>query len=272
MFPIILQLPQWNLTIRSYETMIVVAAIVVHWLAPRLDMRLEGIPPSTTRRVLLLLTVATFVGGRLHYVINQWTLYAQNPMAAFRLQPGHFHAGGAVAGMALAAPVIFRHYAIHPGRFADALTPSIAIGMGIARVGCFLGGCCFGTVCHLPWCVSFPHGGGIYQHHASLGLLSAPEALRSLPVHPLQLYFVAADFLIAAVALWMHPRRQYGGQVALVALALFGASTAGLEFLREVYFPRDYWGSLPYLVWPALGIFGLAAALLVLTGSRRRVA
>jgi phosphatidylglycerol:prolipoprotein diacylglycerol transferase len=34
--------------------------------------------------------------------------------------------------------------------------PSLALGLFLTRIACFLNGCCFGTVCTLPWGVIFP--------------------------------------------------------------------------------------------------------------------
>ena len=139
------------------------------------------------------------------------------------------------------------------GRFADGFAPTVGIGIAIARLGCFLHGCCFGTLCSWPWCLTFPRDTYIYQYHTDLGLLP-PGAERTLPIHPLQLYFAAAGLMITAVALWLHPRKRYDGEVALVGLVLFSTSTALLEFLRADAQPRLYWGALPQLTWIALGM------------------
>lgn len=45
------------------------------------------------------------------------------------------------------------------------LLPSLAISHGIGRIGCFLAGCCYGTICELPWKI-FLHGG--YRHPVQL--------------------------------------------------------------------------------------------------------
>jgi prolipoprotein diacylglyceryltransferase len=109
--------------------------------------------------------------------------------------------------------------------------------------------------------VSFPRDTYIYQYHIDLGVLP-PDAERTLPIHPLQLYFVGAGLLITLVALWLHPRKRYDGEVALVALVLFSTSTAALEFLRADAQPRVYWGLLPQLTWMALAMSTVSIAVL----------
>jgi phosphatidylglycerol:prolipoprotein diacylglycerol transferase len=73
-------------------------------------------------------------------------------------------------------------------RLCDAFAYSLPAGVVLLRVGCFLGGCCWGTVCDDgPFGVTFPKDSPAYLQQRSAGLL-APPAERSLPVHPVQLY------------------------------------------------------------------------------------
>jgi phosphatidylglycerol:prolipoprotein diacylglycerol transferase len=221
---------------------------------------------------MLLLGVAAFAGARLHFVLNNMADFADRPLTALRVWSGGLHAGGGIVLLALACPVVLRAFGMPLGRFADGFVPTVGIGIAIARVGCFLHGCCFGTICSWPWCVSFPHDTYIYQYHIDLGVLP-PGAERTLPIHPLQLYFVGAGLLITAAALWLHPRKRYDGEVALVALVLFSASTAALEFLRADCQPRVTWGPLPQLTWVAFAMTAAAlAALTIAERAHRRAA
>jgi prolipoprotein diacylglyceryltransferase len=86
-----------------------------------------------------------------------------------------------------------------------------------------------------------------------------------LPVHPLQLYFAAVGLLLIVGALWLRPRRAYPGQVALLALVVFSASTVVLERFRETYGASPRWGAWTQLEWTALvltavSVVGLGAA------------
>jgi len=55
------------------------------------------------------------------------------------------------------------------GRVGDAFAVSIAIGIAVGRVGCFLEGCCRGTPTDLPWAVDGRHPAQLYE---SLGALT----------------------------------------------------------------------------------------------------
>lgn len=266
MHPILLEVPSLGITIASYNALMLLAAVVWFWLAPRWVVALEGLDGGRVRRAMLPLGLAFFVGARLHFVLNQWKDFADHPLAALSFWSGGLHAPGGIALLALAGPLVLRRQGLPVGRFADGFAPAVGITIALARLGCFLEGCCFGTPCAWPWCLSFPRGSYIYQFHTGLGLLP-PGAAHTLPIHPLQLYFAGAGLLLTLVALWLRPRKRYDGEVALVGLVLYSASAALLEFLRADYQPRVYWGSLPQLTWVAFVM--TAASLAALAGGER---
>jgi len=253
MYPTLVRLPALGLAVQSYHVLIVLAAIVCFVIGPRWAHRLEGIDPRRTRRALAIMAVFTFAGGRLHFVINQWMLFAPHPIDAFKVWSGGLHAAGAIIGLGVATVGVSRFARLPLGKLGDGLAPTIGIGIAIARIGCFLQGCCFGVTCSWRWCISFPRDSYVYEYHRSLGLLP-PAATAAAPIHPLQLYFSAAGLAVTAVALWTHRHKRYEGQVALMSLLVFSLSAAALEFLRADYYPRAYWGPLPQLEWTALAL------------------
>src|SRR4029077_4242869 len=55
----------------------------------------------------------------------------------------------------------------------DVIAPSLALGIAIGRVCCFLNGCCYGDLCDdLPWGVSFPRYSPPWLDQAAVGLIS----------------------------------------------------------------------------------------------------
>ena len=253
MHPVLIDIPSLGITILSYRVCLLLAVLVCWVVGPRWVAALEGLEPWRVFRAMVWLGLAAFAGARLHFVVSHWSDFADRPLAALQFWSGGLHAGGGIVLLAVAAPFVLGWLRLPLGRFADGFAPTVGIGIAIARLGCFLHGCCFGTLCSWPWCLTFPRDTYIYQYHTDLGLLP-PGAERTLPIHPLQLYFAAAGLMITAVALWLHPRKRYDGEVALVGLVLFSTSTALLEFLRADAQPRLYWGALPQLTWIALGM------------------
>jgi len=150
----------------------------------------------------LACTFAALLGARIWYRL-------------FRGGPVDFWSGGlastggiiAVAGAIFLAARLARH---PPLALFDALAPPGILALGIGRVGCFLGGCCYGRPTTLPWGVIFPDLG--------------PPAR-----HPLQLYSAVADVTLAAFL----PAAGPTGTTTRAAALGLGLVRAGLETLRD---------------------------------------
>jgi phosphatidylglycerol:prolipoprotein diacylglycerol transferase len=116
---------------------------------------------------------------------------------------------------------------------ADAAAIVIPIGLFFGRLGCFFGGCCFGTTSDHPFALSFPPYSAASEKQFRDGVLES-KALASLPVHPAQLYEAIGCLAIAAVlGLWLHPRKRFDGQVLLAFLGLYALLRFALEYLRD---------------------------------------
>ena len=95
----------------------------------------------------------------------------------------------------------------------NALLPSLALGQAIGRIGCFLGGCCYGVPC--VWGVVYPKG-------------SIPYSVYGVePLFPVQLVEASALFLLFAVCLTVPFRRRWW-----VCLGGVSAIRLGLDFFR----------------------------------------
>ena len=137
----------------------------------------------------------------------------------FRVQhggPGGLWSGGlasmgGVGALALVIAVAARGSGRRLADLADAVAPAGILALGIGRLGCFLGGCCYGRPTELPWAVIFPEVG--------------PPAR-----HPLQLYSAGLDFLLATALL-----RNGGPPGAIAARACLGLGVVRflLELLRD---------------------------------------
>ncbi|MFI5306267.1 MAG: prolipoprotein diacylglyceryl transferase [Polyangiales bacterium] len=115
----------------------------------------------------------------------------------------------------------------------DAVATVMPVGLFFGRLGCFFGGCCFGSVTERRLAVSFPAFSAASEKQFRDGLLT-DKALASLPVHPTQLYEAAGCLAIAAfLTLHAQPRKRFDGQVMLWFLALYAVLRFGLEYLRD---------------------------------------
>lgn len=254
---------------RTGHVLLLLAVVVCGWHGAR---RLRALDPHGWRRArygMLLVAISPWIGGHLHFVVNNWAWVTLNP--SFLLTPWlGFHAGGAIICLSSCAVLVMHRYRLPRGRMADALVPTVAIGIVLGRLACFAEGCCFGRVCQWPWCVAFPPGSHPYEWHLAQGVIGA-TATRSAPVHALQLYFGAVGVVLLGLWRSLHPRRRYDGQVALIALLVFSAAAAVLEPLRAGDDARVYWGPLPQLLWTALGMCVISGAALVAAERRQAV-
>jgi phosphatidylglycerol:prolipoprotein diacylglycerol transferase len=250
--PVLLDVPQLGIAVHSRGLMIVLAVLFCHTIGTRWMESLEGIDRRTSSRVLIWLLPAAFVGARLHYVLSHWETYADRPFTTLVLWGSGMHAGGAILLVVVALPFLLRRSAIPVGKFADAFVPALGVSIALARIGCFLRGCCAGVAGDWPWCLRFPA-----DSRVAIGLSA------TLPLHPVQLYFAAAALFIAGGALWSRRHKAYDGQVGLAALLFYSASAAVIELFRADHAGRIYWGQLPQLEWVALGMMASAAAALV---------
>lgn len=257
MFPVLIEFPQLGLAIHSRGLMIVSAALFCHLVGPRWIEALEGIDRRKVSRVLLWLLPVAFLGARMHYVLSHWATYSDRPLATLIPWGRGMHAGGAILFLAIALPLLSYRLGIRLGKFADGFIPALGVSIALARLGCFLRGCCAGTSCGWPWCLRFPAGSLAYQNDTGV--------VPGTPLHPVQLYFAAAALIMGAGALWLRRHKAYDGQVALLALLFYSASAAVIEPFRADHIGRVYWGRVPQLEWIAFGM--MAAAILALAGA-----
>jgi len=103
----------------------------------------------------------------------------------------------------------------------DVMAPSVALGAGITRIGCFLNGCCHGRTCDWPWAVEYPAD--------SLSALVLPAA----SIHPTQLYQAIAGFVLFGLLVAYARRSPSSGRV-LAGLCLgMGLQRFVVEFVRH---------------------------------------
>ena len=224
--------------ITSYGLFLLVACLACWWLARRAARR-AGLDQTH----MDLLVPAAIAAGLLAVVL----------LTESRVRVCPLIAGGT------AAVFVYSRVTGHSfGRLLDVLAIPTLAALLVQRFGCLLAGCCWGDVAihddwlaviantslgaqlqTLPWAagdwvvtaVTFPAGSFAYEQHLAAALITRGE-LRSLPVHPAQLYEAA----LLLPAIWLLGRVRRGqhaaGTVALCGFAAYGLIRFGVEFLR----------------------------------------
>jgi len=93
------------------------------------------------------------VGGRVAYVLANWSAFQEEPIRAIRLWEGglSFH-GGVLGGLLiLLLFALFRDRGLSSKkdsfwRLADVLTPGLAVGIAFGWAACLMGGCAYGAL------------------------------------------------------------------------------------------------------------------------------
>ncbi len=114
-------------------------------------------------------------------------------------------------------------------RFLDVVSPSLALGIFFARIGCFLAGCDYGTPTRSVFGATFPPMSHAFRDHVARGFIDA-NAASSLPVHPTELYEAAAGLaLFFAVRAMRSPRR---GARFVTLVVGYGLARSMIELVR----------------------------------------
>jgi phosphatidylglycerol:prolipoprotein diacylglycerol transferase len=138
-------------------------------------------------------------------------------------------AGMVILGGVITAVIVTALYAqqkrISIPKLVDTVSPSLALGIAIGRLGCFFNGCCFGKTCHLPWAMSFPSGS------------IAHYVVGNLPVHPTQLYESIYCLIIFITLLLSERKNRFYGFNGALFLTMYSI----FRFFNEMF--RFYEGS-----------------------------
>jgi phosphatidylglycerol:prolipoprotein diacylglycerol transferase len=164
--------------------------------------------------------IAGFVGGKLFYYLEQPLYYINNPKLLLNNFSGGFVCYGSVLFIIGYAIFYSRKNKINTYGFLDVLAIACSIPIGLGRIGCFFGGCCYGKPTHHFLGVIFP--------------ATTPAA-----VHPTQLYEASMMLVIIACSLSMKKYKTKAGQVFFLNISLYAIGRFFLEFLRG-----DFRGSL----------------------------
>ena len=207
-----------QLVVRAYATCLAAAVLAVLLLGGLAAVR-RGLPVRAVVTVLGLTAVAGLLGARLFHAVLHADVYRQSPERLIAPQPHSFAFDGGLIVAIAAGWLSCRLLRISPWRLADALTPALALGMAVMRLGCFLQGCCFGRETSLPWGVVFRWSSLPHLHqmtHRFDAILGGPSA-----VHPTQLYEMAAALSVAVLAVWLPRLRAPEGMVILPCALAF---------------------------------------------------
>ncbi|MCX5710759.1 MAG: prolipoprotein diacylglyceryl transferase [Candidatus Omnitrophica bacterium] len=143
MFPEICKIGPF--TIYSYGLMLVAAFSVGTFFAAR-EAKRQGISPELIFNLTFIVFISGIIGSRLFFVVENLDTYIKKPLEIIMLQHGGLSwFGGLILG-STSGIVYLRIKKAPVLKTLDILAPYIALAQAVGRVGCFLNGCCGGTI------------------------------------------------------------------------------------------------------------------------------
>lgn len=215
MYPVLFEIGA--LQVRSYGVMILIGFVLAVWWSMRVAPR-YGIDSENILDMVLGTALSGIVMARLVFVLLDWKSFASQPLHVFYLWEGGLSFHGAAIGGGLAIAWMARRRGIPFLRVADVIAPGVALAYAIGRVGCFLGGCCYGVPTDLPWACSFQDP---FHPH-----------IHTPPSHPTQIYASLANLLIFTLLARMQKPPHALGKVFWAYFVLYGIYRFIVEFWR----------------------------------------
>lgn len=227
---------QSGIPVFGYGFMMFIGFSTATWLASRRVLKI-GQPPEVIWDMMMWALIPGLIGARVYYLIRHGSPMMarsqgmQKLIASVALWDGGIVFYGGVIGGIIGVTIFCLRRKISPLAMFDVLAPSLLVGEGFGRIGCFLYGCCYGKACEKPWAVRFPPDSLTFEKLLEDGIIG-PEATETISLHPTQLYSSLAAFVFAGILAWFFRRRPFDGAVMCLTSILYPISRYVLETLR----------------------------------------
>ncbi len=160
--------------------------------------------------------------------------YQKDCFAALQFWRGGLVYYGGFIGALIASFFFLRRRNVKIFKMADLVSPALALGLSIGRVGCYLAGCCFGKHTNSFLGIVFPHNSPAHKKHLELYPDIMDHRYHALPVFPTQLFEAIAVMLIFFYLLfYLRKRVKYTGQMFIQFMVLYSIVRFIIEFFRD---------------------------------------
>jgi phosphatidylglycerol:prolipoprotein diacylglycerol transferase len=221
------------LHLRFYGLALTVSFLIGTHLAIKRARR-SNVPEDFVVWLALVILLLAVVGSRALYVVTHWAEFGDGFSNVFMLWEGGLTMYGGVVAAVVGGIAFIRSRGFPVWEVTDILTPSLALGEAITRIGCFMNGCCFGIPTRLPWGVVFPEDS------------FAAAVFGMAAIHPSQLYSAGLALLVLGFVLWLDRRRRFEGQLFWSYILTSAIARFFIDFTRY-YGDGDRVGELGFL-------------------------
>jgi phosphatidylglycerol---prolipoprotein diacylglyceryl transferase len=251
MYPVLLQLG--NFELRSYGVIVALSFAIALWMSSK-EAERKGIDPKLIQDFAVYALFGGIVGARIYFVLfSEPAYFLQHPLEILAIWHGGIGVIGALLGGAVVALWYCRKKEISFLKLGDTLAPGMALGQTVGQFACLFNGDSYGRPTDLPWAIT-------YTDPRSLAPLN-------VPLHPIEIYEMAAYFLVFLVVWKMRKKYEADGFSFFTYLAGYGVARFLLDFFR---------GDPAVFAWriPAAQVFGAAvvlASLIALLSLRNKI-
>ncbi|PIN85970.1 hypothetical protein COV19_07170 [Candidatus Woesearchaeota archaeon CG10_big_fil_rev_8_21_14_0_10_44_13] len=212
----------------------------------------KGLDLNRMLQMFLLAFVGSFVGSRIFAFYGPWGGscasggFVERFMQMISLEQKGWVAIGGIIGGIVFTFVYSKITKLKYMRYADILAPAIALGFFIARLGCYIAGCCFGSQTDVPWAI----------------------IKDNVPIHPTQLYNSLVDLAIFVVLVCLSERKEkknrQDGYVLSSFVFMYAVGRFTTEFFRGDYDPSNYFFGLTTTQIICIVFFLISATLIII--------
>lgn len=176
------------------------------------EAKKKKLPVEAIFDMLILQLIVGILGSRLLFVL-EYSPDKLNFTDFFAFEQGGLTFYGSLLSSFIFDLLYLKFRRIPFWQVMDCIGVGMPLGIGIARIGCFLNGCCYGTESNLPWAMVFP----VVSEHSR---------------HPTQLYESFAALTIFLLIPWLRKKQKNHGEIFLASTALYSFFRFFIEFFR----------------------------------------
>jgi phosphatidylglycerol:prolipoprotein diacylglycerol transferase len=220
-----------------YGIMYLIGFGAAWWLGQR--RRAAGRLPVTAEQfsdLAFYAMLGVILGGRIGYMVFYDTSeLVHHPLSLFRVWEGGMSFHGGLLGVLGGALIWSRKHKLNFFDVMDFVAPLVPIGLGLGRLGNFVGGELWGRHTDAPWGMIFPRAlDALGKTKDDLHQMYLAGQLDNEARHPSQLYEFCLEGVVLFAVLWLYsrkPRPRYA--VSGLFALLYGLFRFAVEFVRE---------------------------------------